>query len=205
MIFDESLSFRQHIKEISKSSIYKLRNLHYIRNHFSRQNFEILIHAFVSTKVDYCNSLFAGIHKCDLRPLQLVQNYAARLVLKRTKYEHSRPLLHELHWLPISRRIDFKILLLTYKAINSLAPEYISALLFPANRPNFLRCANDNSLLHIESTTHSTKRMGDRAFSLYAPHIWNNIPKNIREAKSVNIFKSQLKTYLFNLEFQRFN
>ena len=82
--FDESLSFKKHISEISKTSLYKLRNLRLIRDHFSKQNFEILIHAFITTRLDYCNSLFSGISKCDLRPLQLVQNYAARVVLNRS-------------------------------------------------------------------------------------------------------------------------
>ena len=93
--------------------------------------------------------------------------------------------------------------LITYKTRNNLAPEYISALLVPANRPNFLRSANDENLLHIDLTNNVT--MGDRAFSIYAPRTWNNIPEIIRNAKSVDIFKSKLKTYLFNLEFSHLN
>ena len=109
VLLDESLSFKQHITDISKCSLYKLRNLRLIRNHFNRKNFEILIHAFVTSKVDYCNSLFSGISKSDLRPLEIVQNYAARLVLKRGRFASSKPLLKELHWLPIINRVDYKV------------------------------------------------------------------------------------------------
>ena len=197
--FDESLSFRQHINEISKISLYKLRNLRHIRNHFNKKSFETLIHAFVTSKLDYCNSLFTGIPKSVLRPLQIVQNYAARLILKRGKFEHSTPLLYELHWLPILRRIDYKTLLITYKARNSLAPKYISELLSPANNMNCLRSADDDTLLQIDFSTSVT--MGDRAFSIYASKIWNTVPKSLRETPSLNTFKSKLKTYLFDLEY----
>ena len=142
-----------------------MRNLRLIRDHFSKQNFEILIHAFITTKLDYCNSLFSGISKCDLRPLQLVQNYAARVVLKRSKFEHSTPLLYQLHWLPVNRRVEYKVLLITYKARNFLTPEYISALLTSANHLYHLRCADDTSLLHVDFTNNVT--MGDRAFSVF--------------------------------------
>ena len=197
--FDESLSFKKHISEISKTSLYKLRNLRLIRDHFSKQNFEILIHAFITTRLDYCNSLFSGISKCDLRPLQLVQNYAARVVLNRSKFEHSTPLLYQLHWLPVNRRVEYKVLLITYKARNSLTPEYISALLTPAHPLYRLRSADDTSLLHVDFTHNVT--MGDRAFSVFAPKIWNSIPRELRDAPSLNLFKSQMKTYLFNIEF----
>ena len=164
-----------------------------------KKSFETLIHAFVTSKLDYCNSLFTGVPKSVLRPLQIVQNYAARLILKRGKFEHSTPLLYELHWLPILRRIDYKTLLITYKARNSLAPKYISELLSPANNMNCLRSADDDTLLQIDFSTSVT--MGDRAFSIYASKICNTVPKSLRETPSLNTFKSKLKTYLFDLEY----
>ena len=104
-----------------------------------------------------------------------------------------------MHWLPVSRRIDFKILLITYKALNNLTPEYISSLLFPANRPSYLRSASDKSLLRIDKF--NNKNVGGRAFSIYAPRIWNPLPIKLRESQSVDVFKNKLKTYLFELEF----
>ena len=111
-------------------------------------------------------------------------------------------MLYELHWLPILRRIDYKTLLITYKAKNSLVPKYISDLLTPANNAKNLRSADDNTLLQIDFTNKVT--MGDRAFSIYASKIWNNIPKALRESPSLDTFKSKLKTYLFDLEYSDF-
>ena len=88
-----------------------------------------LIHAFVTSKLDYCNALLNGLPKYQINRLQLVLNTAARVVTHTRKYEHITPVLIGLHWLPVSYRITFKILLLTYKALNNLAPSYLSDLL----------------------------------------------------------------------------
>ena len=99
-----------------------------IRKYLFRRSTEMLIHAFVSSRVDCCNSLLYGLPAYQLNKLQRVQNAAARLIFLESKYCHVRPLLYNLHWLPVKFRIDFKILLLTYKAINGLAPFYLQKL-----------------------------------------------------------------------------
>ena len=81
-----------------------------------------LIHSFVSRQMGYCNSLLHGVPKCHIDKLQRVQQVAARLVVMEGKFCDIIPVLHQLHWLPVSFRIYFKILLLTLKAINELAP-----------------------------------------------------------------------------------
>ncbi len=84
------------------------------------------VHAFVTSRLDYCNSLYCGISNCQIARLQLVA--AARLLLKCRKYEHITPVLKSLHWLPVCQRIDFKILLFVYKSLHNLAPVYLSEL-----------------------------------------------------------------------------
>ena len=199
VIFDEQLSFRDHIKNTARSALFTLHNLKPIRNHFSQKSFEALIHAFITSKIDYCNSLFSGIPYSSLRPLQLVQNYAARLVLRENRYTRATPLLERLHWLSVSHRVNFKILLITYKCRNDLAPKYLTELIKSADHLNSLRVSEDNTILHIDFTYSVT--MGDRAFSVYAPKNWNKLPFSIRHAESLEIFKNNLKTYLFNIAF----
>lgn len=86
------------------------------------------MHAFVNSRLDYCNALYAGINQLTLRRSQIVQNAAARLLTGSRKRSHITPILFSLHWLPIRYRIDFKILLFVFKSLNGLAPPYLSDL-----------------------------------------------------------------------------
>ena len=129
----------------------------------------------------------------SLDKLQRTQNAAAWVLSKTRKYDHITPTLIELHWLPVRQRIQFKILLLTWKSLNGLAPSYISQLLTPYVPTQTLR-SSDKLLLKIPKTFSS---YGDRAFSSCAPKLWNSLPMDIRSCVSINAFKNRLKTYLF--------
>ena len=107
--FDSNLSMNAHITKTSSAAFYYLCNIRYIRKYLSKSSTETLVHAFISSRVDYCNSLFFGLPAYQLNKLQRVQNTAARLVYCESKYCHILPLLHCLHWLSIKYRIDFKI------------------------------------------------------------------------------------------------
>ena len=110
--------------------------------------------------------------------MQLVQNNAARLVLKKKKRENVTPLLKKLHWLPIKFRLDYKLNLLTFKCIKGLAPKYLSDLLSPyqPRGPQVLR-SSEMCLLEEKPTR---LKKGDRAFSVAAPKLWNELPYNFR-------------------------
>ncbi|KAI4898085.1 hypothetical protein NFI96_008277 [Prochilodus magdalenae] len=92
---------------------------------------ETLVHAFIRSRLDYCNALFHGLPSKTLRPLQYIQNSAARVLVRTNKSAHITPILLQLHWLPVTKRICYKILLLTFKALHGQAPTYLSALLHP--------------------------------------------------------------------------
>ena len=118
-----------HVTSLCKSAYYHLYNLGKVRKCLSRGITEKLIHAFVSSRPDYGNSLLYGINSCLLDKLQCVQNSAARLLMGTKKYEHISPILAKLHWLPVRSRIEYKILLLTFRALNNIGPQYIRDLL----------------------------------------------------------------------------
>ncbi len=107
---------------------------------------ETVIHAFISTRLDYCNSLYLGITQSCLSLLQMVQNAAGT-----KKRESITPVLISLHWLPIEFWIQFKVLLFVYKSMAGLAPSYLSDLLsyHVTNRP--LRSSN-SFLLSVPMT-----------------------------------------------------
>ena len=103
-------------------------------------------------------------------------------------------LLNFINWLPVEKRIIFKILLLTYKALHSQAPIYISELLVPYKPARTLR---SSSALLLKQHKYNLKNYGYRQFQVSAPCLWNSLPKSIKSASSVNFFKSKLKTYLY--------
>ena len=154
-------------------------------------------HAFVSTKLDYCNSLFYGLPDKDLRKLQAVQNAAARLVGGLRRYDHVTPVMHDLHWLPVEYRIQFKIAVLAYKSLHNLAPEYLSAMCQPVSMSEALR--RNRSAVNGDLTLPSwnTVSYGQRGFTYAAAKIWNNLPLNIRQLQSLLTFRKHLKTFLF--------
>ncbi len=137
VILETDLSFSSHVKAITKSAYYHLKNIARIRNFVSSQDLEKLVHAFITSRVDYCNGLLTGLPKKTIRQLQLIQNAAARILTRNRKSEHITPVLRSLHWLPVTFRIDFKVILLVYKSLNGLGPKYIADMLteYKPNRP----------------------------------------------------------------------
>ena len=112
--FDCHMSLKTHILDTCKSAWYHLRNISKIRNCLDRTACEKLIHAFVTSKLDLNNGLYFGLPDYLLKHLQYIQNTAAQILTRLPKHDHIAPVLKELHWLPITHRIDFKINILTY-------------------------------------------------------------------------------------------
>uniref|UniRef100_A0A8C9XHM2 Reverse transcriptase domain-containing protein n=1 Tax=Sander lucioperca TaxID=283035 RepID=A0A8C9XHM2_SANLU len=195
VIFDQDLSFNAHLKHTSRTAFFHLRNIAKIRNILSQNDAEKLVHAFVTSRLDYCNSLLSGCSNKSVRTLQLIQNAAARVLTRTKKRDHISPVLASLHWLPVKSRIEFKILLLTYKALNGQAPSYLEDLLVPYCPTRALRSQNAE-LLVVPRVSKS--RMGGRAFSYQAPLLWNQLPIWVRGADTVATFKTKLKTLLFD-------
>ena len=194
--FDAALSMDDHITSICQSSFLHLGNIYSIRKLLSRADTETLIHAFVTSRLDNGNSMLYGVSASSLAKLQRVQNAAARCVMKVRKYDHISPVIRNLHWLPVQDRIVFKILLLTWRALNGVAPTYLAEMLKPYVSGRSLR--SDNSLQLAIPRTH-LKTCGDRAFSAAAPRLWNSLPNTIKCAPSKDIFKRRLKTHLMRI------
>jgi hypothetical protein len=125
------MSLDQHVTNICKTCFFHLRKIAKIRDYLSTADTETLVNSLITSKLDSCNSLLYGLPKFMIDRLQNVQNSAARLIARRRKFDHITPVMKELHWLPVSQRIIYKILLITYKALNGLAPSYIRDMLQP--------------------------------------------------------------------------
>ena len=195
VIFDQHITMDIHVNNVIKTCFYQLQNISKIRYFLDDDTTKLLVNSLVTSRLDYCNSLLYGSTKKQLSKLQKVQNYAARVITQTRKSEHITPILKELHWLPIKYRIDFKILLLTYKCLNNLAPVYLSNLITPYKPTRALR-SSSKSLLNVPR---SSSDIGARAFSISAPTLWNSLQLNF--TLSEYSFKKDLKTKLFKLAF----
>ena len=186
-----------HVTKICASSFYYIYNICRIRNYLSLQSTEILVHVFITSRLDYCNDLLYGLPDCLLNKLQRVQNACAGLIFREQKFCHVTPLIYELHWLPIKCRIEFEIFLITFKILNFLVPTYLSSLIFLRLSSKYnLRNSSDNLLLSYPRFKPKAT-LGDRSFTCAAPKLWNTLPFDIRSASTVGIFKAKLKTLLF--------
>ncbi len=146
---------------------------------------EKLVHAFMTSRLDYYNALLGGCPASSINKIQIVQNAAARVLTRSRKYDHIT-------------RISYKILLLAYKAQNDLAPAYLTNLLSRYNPTRSLRSQN-SGLLVVPRIAKSTK--GGITFSNLSPKLWNSLPDNVRGSDTLSLFKSRLKTHLFSQAF----
>ena len=151
------MSMNVHVGKVCSKAFTGLYN--YVRKFLSTKT---LVHAFVTSHLDYCNSLLYGIRQYQIKRRQRVLNAAARITCFTRRCSHITPVLMHLHWLPIKFRVEFKIALLVYKALNGMAPDYIADLLLEKPDCSYQLRSNDQGLLLIPKTRAKTLR--DRAF-----------------------------------------
>ena len=171
-----------------------------ISKYLSKECRQSLVHAYVTSRLDYCNSILYGLPKYQLSKLQRIQNMAARLITDTMKFDHIKPVLYNLHWLPVNYRIQFKILMITFKAIHGMAPSYLSNLICIRSSSRYSLRNNDTIFLECPKGVMRTT-LGVRSFHASAPALWNSLPAHIRTIDSLALFKKSLKTYLFKQAF----
>ena len=194
VVWDSTMNFEQHVTIICKSAYYQLHNIYRIRKYLTVDATKSLVHAFITSRLDYCNGLLYGIPNYLIDRLQRIQNAAARLVTSTPRSSHITPVLFELHWLPVSHRIRFKLALLTFKALNNMSPSYLRELIKIYVPSRSLRSEDQNKLV---VPLYRLKRYGGRSFSHVAATIWNALPIYLRCSTSLDSFKKGLKTHLF--------
>jgi hypothetical protein len=195
---DEQLSMSAQVTHLTQSCFYQLRQLRAIRKFLTTDAACALVHAFIVSRLDYCNSLLYGITDTLFGKLQRVQNAAARLIAGRWKYDHISPVLRELHWLPVQSRVKFKVATLVYKCLHGLAPTYLARQCLPVSTIASRRHLRSAAAGMLNIPRSRTVRLGSRPFSVCGPVIWNSLPNELRRPEvTYSQFRSGLKTFLF--------
>lgn len=191
---DTHLTMDEHVKRVCQSTWYHIRQVGQLRKYLDRPAIEKLIHAVISSRLDYCNSLLFGVPATQLGRLQRIQNSAARIIYRVSKITPITPILNELHWLPINMRIKYKLLILVFRAVKTGTPAYISNMLqsHTTDRPS-----RTQYQFQLQVPKSRTKTFGDRRFGYAAPHLWNTLPAELRSLNSFDEFRRRLKTFLF--------
>ena len=192
LLIDARLTFSPYISVMISQGYHLLRNVSAVRKYLTIEHLKTLVNSIVIGKVDNCNALLYGISSYDTDRLQKFQHSCARVIYKKRKYDHVSGILKELHWLPSEARTYFKLLCCVYKCLHDLAPDYLSELIV-------IRRESDLNLAVQRVST----MIGDRAFSVAGPRLWNALPVEIRRLDTLNKFKSQLK-HLFFSSFQHY-
>ena len=192
---DQNLSFDQHVSNIVKASNYNIRALRHIRPMLDKTVANTIVCSIVSTRLDYCNSLLYGTSVRNIQRLQRIQNSIAHVVSGARKRDHIRPVLKDLHWLPVAQRIDYKVALLTHKISSTGQPVYLRSLMNEYKPTRQLR-SEGQRLLARPSGMRSA--MADRSYTRTSEGVWNKLPDSIRKIDNIICFKKKLKTHLFS-------
>ena len=186
---DKNLNFNSHVNHIVSHCYKLLKDIGRIRNVLSKQHTEMLIHAVITSRLDYCNSLFFNMSKSNLQKLQKVQNTAARLIAKKNRRYSASMILNELHWLKVESRIVYKIIIIVYKCIRGIGSNN-----FEIKYKNYNCRPNDYLLLE---TNDAKTKYGTRTFDYAGPRLWNALPVKVRMDENIITFKKNVKTILF--------
>ena len=195
---DSELKMTSHVANITSSCYYQLRQLRSVRRSLTTDVCKLLVRSLIISRIDYCNSVLYGATSATLARLQSVLNASAKFIARRAKYDHITCYIRDdLHWLPITQRIEYKLCLQAYKCLHGLAPSYLTVyfkLLSSGSARQGLRSATQGML----SVPPTKSKNGGRSFAVAGPSLYNGLSHELRDSRlCLDKFKSELKTFLF--------
>ena len=193
---------KAHVQRTCWTCHYQLRQLRSVRRSLSFTACTSHVHAFITSRLDYCNNLLAGISVGLMSQLQSVVRVAARLVMRKRKFDPiSNDIRDRLHWIPVKQRIDFKLGLLVYKCLHGEAPSYLAEMLdHRSDIPALHRLRNTANRVpgNLVVRRSRLKTFGPQSFATTGPSLWNSLPTEVTdETLNISTFKNRLKTFLF--------
>ena len=190
VVLDKNLNLDKHVNLLVSHCYKILKDIGRVKKCMERSQLERVVHAVISNRFDYCNSILMNISKENIYKLQKLQNAAAKLILGKRKRDSASGALRELHWLNVESRIVFKILLLTYKTLKGQCSKNLSLRYKGFN-------GRSEDFLLLETPVFKTA-YGKRIFEYNASRLWNALPVSVRGEEDIEKFKKQIKTILFD-------
>ena len=189
---DSGLTFNNHISSLSSSSLSSLCQISRVRHLFSKEVLYIMINSVVFSKLFYCSAVWAGTYKQNIYKLQLMQNFAARILTDTGKYDHITTALKALGWLTIEEQLWMRDVTIMYKCVNNLVPAYISCKIGKRSNAHSYNLRNSEDL-HLPGCWTAAAQSG---FFYMAAKAWNSLSNNTRTARSLRSFKKRAKAEL---------
>ena len=189
---DNTLSVRRMVSETVSSCHYNLKRLHRLRYTLSVKHKLLLVKSFILSRVDYCSVLLANASALEIKRLQTVINKSMRFVHLLKKRDSVSTYAKDAHILPMKYRVMYKTCLFVYNIVNGDCPHYFDGMLQRKHPNEFNTRLNNDNLLFIQTTRSDTLQYG-------MIKNWNSLPFSIRCQTSIDLFKTNLKTYYFNI------
>lgn len=192
IFLDSHLSYNKHIQALSSSCVSKLGQINRVKHIFDQKTLAMIIDSLVMSKINYCSSVWSNTSEGNIDKIQLIQNYAARIISGVSRFDHISPTVRALGWLPIREHLLYRDTLLMFKCINGQAPPYLCDK-FKQRDQVHNHSTRNNENLDIPKFRTST---GQRTFKYRGTKIWNDLDKEIKSIRNFYSFKTKIKAEL---------
>ena len=191
---DRFMLYDHHINIITKKANGILLFLHRIQDSFDKTTRIMIVQSLALSIINYCSKIWGTTTREQLDRVQKIQNFAAKIAYGGArKYDHVTPILKDLNWIGIENKISFDICIFMYKVMNNMLPGWLYR--FPLVSDTQIRPTRQSNHLAIKRTNTD---LGKRAISIRGPKEWNDIPFNIRNSSSIQVFKKKLKRHILS-------
>ena len=189
---DQSLTYNDHVTKTASNCLHKLIQINRIKHLLDRKTLILLMNCFVFSKLLYCSTVWSNTSRSNIKKLQLVQNFAARIVLGLRKFDHISQGIRSLNWLSVCDRLYLNDAIMIFKCIHNLVPRYLAEKFIFRSQTNIrnTRQSNHLNILRCRLAT------GQRSFSYRGAKLWNNLSDDLKNENSVKAFKLKLTKQL---------
>ena len=194
VVLDKYMTFESHVNTVYRKTMGTLMYINHIKNNIDKETRLMLIQSLALTMINYCFKIWGGTSKTQIQRVQKLQNFAAKLAVGNArKYDHATPSIKELNWLKMQEKYQYELSIFMYKRVKGLIPKTLINLT-PVESISQVttRQSNNNNFYVARSKTN----MGSRELAKCCPKVWNGLPKEVKEAGTIALFKRKLVNYL---------